>query len=428
LDKSDIGNQLAQMAWRIDAKGGDGIDAILRSIRKHLGMDVAFIAEFGASDRLFRHVDARAHTPIRAGDRVSLEVGYCQRVVDGRLPQLIPDANALPAAAALPETGAIPIGSHISVPIMLHDGRLYGTFCCFSFVADPSLTDRDLRVMNAFADVLADQIERRKEFYLEGSVRYKTITAALESDQPHIVYQPIYSLSAGHAEIFEGLSRFQGPPFRGPDLWFKEGASIGLGPKLEAAAVRKALRALDVVPKTVSISVNASPELVLSGLLDPIFEAVDLSRVIVEITEHEAVADYGRLLEVLAPLRALGLRISVDDAGAGYASLRHILALEPDILKLDISLTRGIDHDVKRRALASALIAFAREIRTAITAEGIETAAELETLSALGVTHVQGFFLARPMEIEAALGALTLERTQPRTNDHKQGQPFTSRR
>jgi EAL domain-containing protein (putative c-di-GMP-specific phosphodiesterase class I) len=405
-------NQLAGLPWRLDGLGADGIEAILKSVRKHLGMDVAFVAEFGERDRLFRHVDARAQTPVNPGDRVPLEVGYCQRVVDGRLPELIPDAHALPAAAALPETQAIPIGSHISVPIRLRDGRIYGTFCCFSFVADPSLTDRDLRVMHAFADVLADQIERRKEFYLEGTLRYKAISAALEAGQPHIVYQPIYSLGAGQADIFEALSRFHGAPARGPDVWFGEAASIGLGPKLEAAAVRKALMALERVPATVSISINASPDLILSGLLEPTFRYTDLSRVILEVTEHAAIADYDRLLKALAPLRTLGLRVSVDDAGAGYASLRHILALEPDALKLDISLTRGIDHDCKRRALASALIAFAREINTAITAEGVETAAELETLAALGVTHVQGYFLARPMEIDAALRSLTLQHPQ----------------
>jgi EAL domain-containing protein (putative c-di-GMP-specific phosphodiesterase class I) len=408
VQETDIGDDIVQMAWRVEAKGGDGIDALLRAIRKHLGMDVAFVAEFGDRDRLFRHVDARAHTPINAGDRVSLEVGYCQRVVDGRLPQLITDAQALPAAAVLPETGAIPIGSHISVPIRLRDGRLYGTFCCFSFVADPSLTHRDLRVMHAFAEVLADQIERRKEFYQEGTARYEGVTAALSQGQPQIVYQPIYCLADGEADILESLSRFSAEPIRGPDVWFKEAASIGLGTTLETAAVRNALSVFDRVPPSVSISVNASPDVILSGLLDPVLTSTDPSRVILEITEHAAVADYDRLLEVLAPLRALGLRISVDDAGAGYASLRHILALEPDILKLDTSLTRGIDHDVKRRALASALIAFAREINTKITAEGIETAEELGTLSDLGVTHVQGFYLARPMDLDSALRSLTL--------------------
>jgi EAL domain-containing protein (putative c-di-GMP-specific phosphodiesterase class I) len=106
------------------------------------------------------------------------------------------------------------------------------------------------------------------------------------------------------------------------------------------------------------------------------------------------------LLAELAPLRALGLRVAIDDAGAGYSGLRHILAVEPDTVKLDISLTRGIDQDRKRRALASALIAFAREINVGMIAEGVETAAELKTLTELGVGHAQGFFLGRPMPLE----------------------------
>src|ERR1700761_1441163 len=91
----------------------DGVEAILKSVRKHMGMDVAFVAEFGEQDRLIRHMDAGPKSPIAQGDRISLEVGYCQRVVDGRLPELIVDAGSLPAAAALPETHAIPIGSHL---------------------------------------------------------------------------------------------------------------------------------------------------------------------------------------------------------------------------------------------------------------------------------------------------------------------------
>jgi hypothetical protein len=100
VEDSAIGNQFAHLAWRVEAKGGDGIEAILRSIRKHLGMDVAFIAEFGERDRLFRHVDARGHTPVKPGDRVSLEMGYCQRVVDGRLPQLITESSTGPTCRA----------------------------------------------------------------------------------------------------------------------------------------------------------------------------------------------------------------------------------------------------------------------------------------------------------------------------------------
>ena len=105
------------------------------------------------------------------------------------------------------------------------------------------------------------------------------------------------------------------------------------------------------------------------------------ARLVVEITEHEPVDDYEELALALKPLRALGVRIAIDDAGAGYASLRHTLALNPDIVKVDISLTRAIDTDRARRALASALISFADEMDMTIVAEGIETEAELRTLT-----------------------------------------------
>jgi EAL domain-containing protein (putative c-di-GMP-specific phosphodiesterase class I) len=143
-------------------------------------------------------------------------------------------------------------------------------------------------------------------------------------------------------------------------------------------------------------------------MFTPLLQNLDLSRVLLEITEHASVSDYDRLIEILAPLRALGLRIGVDDAGAGYASMRHILSIEPDLLKLDISLTRGIDRDLKRRALASALIALARETRISILAEGVETASELQTLRALGVTKAQGYYLARPMPLTDISKAILL--------------------
>jgi len=330
-------------------------------------------------------------------------------VVDGRLPQLIVDAQALPEAAALPETQAVPIGSHLSVPIRLPDGHVYGTFCCFSYLADLSLTNRDLQMMKAFADVLADQIERDRRQARKEAEQTKRIVEAMDQGQPAIVYQPIYDLNTRRLVAVESLSRFQGVPQRTPDVWFTEAAAVGLGPTLEACAARSALEALRQLPEDVYVAVNGSPEFILSGALAPLLQGVDPRRVVLEITEHASVSDYTRLLEVLAPLRAFGLRIAVDDTGAGYASMRHILSIEPDLLKLDISLTRGIDHDLKRRALASALIAFALETKSAVIAEGVETAAELRALQALGVTKVQGYFLGRPMPLLEVLRSRWLQ-------------------
>jgi EAL domain-containing protein (putative c-di-GMP-specific phosphodiesterase class I) len=401
---------------------GSGVDKMLHAVREHLGMDIAFVSEFRERDRVFRHVDAKDASPIKAGDALPLEQGYCQRVVQGKLPQLIRDAKTVPEAAALPETSAVPIGSHLSVPIRLGDGRVYGTLCCFSFIPDVSLTERDLQMMRVLAELLGDQLDHDMRADHRRAERISDLRALIDAGQPSIVYQPIYDLESRRLAGVEALSRFATTPRVTPDVWFNEAAALGVGPKLESSAIRSALTALETLPKDVYVAVNGSPELVLSGELPALLQSVDISRVVLELTEHASVTDYRELTSALAPLRALGLRIAIDDAGAGYASMRHILSIEPNLVKLDISLTRGIDQDRKRRALASALIAFARETDMGIVAEGVETAAELHTLQALGAKRAQGYHLARPM----ALGALAEAMMLPQTAGQPQGRGVTS--
>lgn len=156
-------------------------------------------------------------------------------------------------------------------------------------------------------------------------------------------------------------------------------------------------------PSEIYISINASPETFLDPRLSRIVDGRDLSSIVFEITEHAPVSDYDELTGALDRLRAQGARIAIDDAGAGFSSLRHIVQLRPDIIKLDISLTRAIDTDVARRALASALIFFAHEISASIVAEGIETEAELQALKDLGISAGQGYLLGRPSDIVSAI-------------------------
>ncbi len=383
--------------------GTEAVNNLLHAIRDHLDMDVAFVSQFRQSDRIFRNVDARDQSPIQEGDAVSLEHGYCQRVVDGRLPQLIPDTRRVPAAMALPETRAIPIGAHLSVPIRLADGRVFGTFCCFGFSADSSLDERDLKVMRVFAALLASQIDQDLEAQNSLATKTTQIIAALETGQPSIIYQPIYELASGRLAGLECLSRFNIEPRRPPNEWFAEAAEVGMAIELELAAIRAALAAMPALPHDAYLAVNCSPQTILHPDLKATLQSVELRHVVLEITEHDYIQDYPSLLRALTPLRALGLRVAIDDAGAGYASLRHVLHIQPDLIKLDISLTRDIDADPIRRALASALIAFARETRAHIVAEGVETVAELRTLKQLGAGSVQGYFLARPMPLSEAL-------------------------
>lgn len=384
-----------------DASGA--IVHILHAVRDHLGLDVAFVSEFIGDSRTLRHVDAAGRNPIYEGQSIPLDVGYCKRVVEGSLPCLIPDTGAVPLAMMLPETHQIPIGSHLSVPIRLADGRLYGTFCCFGFQPDLSLNARDLMVMKAFADLVAYEIGREVESNTERDEKVARIRAVIESGGPEIVFQPIYRLRDMRAVGLECLSRFPVEYSVGPDAWFADAESVGLGAQLEISAIKNALRALKSVPSNVFMTVNTSPETIMEPEFNALFHNVNANRIVLEITEHAHVEDYAQLRSSLSHLRSLGMRVAVDDAGAGYASLRHILNLQPDIIKLDVSLTRSIDSDGARRALAAALIEFGKQTGSEILAEGVETLAELKLLRGLGAHKAQGFYLCRPLTLEQAL-------------------------
>jgi EAL domain-containing protein (putative c-di-GMP-specific phosphodiesterase class I) len=386
--------------------GSASVNKFLRAVRRHLGMDVAFVSQFRSSDRVMRNVDAQGPSPIQAGDAIPLKEGYCQHVVEGRLPELIPDTARVPAALAIPATAAIPIGAHLSVPIKLADGSCYGTFCCFSFKADYSLGQRDLEMMRVFAEILADQINIDIVLAKSRAERVRRIESALSAGHPAIVYQPIYDLETHRIAGFECLSRFHLEPQRPPNEWFSEAHDVGLATALELAAIREALRGLEHLRSPLFLTMNCSPDIIADGSLYEVIKQAELSRLVVEITEHVHVDDYAALLHQLSLLRALGMRVAIDDAGAGYASMRHILKIRPDFIKLDISLTKNIDADSTQRALAAALIAFARETGATIVAEGIETEAELRTLKRLGICQAQGYYLARPAPLRESMSLL----------------------
>jgi len=217
------------------------------------------------------------------------------------------------------------------------------------------------------------------------------------------VFQPIADLRNGRIAGLEALSRFSLEPKQGPDRWFAEAGDLGLVVELEMAAARAAFQHLHQLPPGAYLSVNLSPESVASPMFSTIFLQAPVEGVVVEITEHAPVGDYVALADALREFRERGGRLAVDDAGAGFASLRHILRLAPDLIKLDVTLTRHIDSDQASQAMAGALTTFASKTQATIVAEGIETPEELAALRDLGICHGQGFLLARP-------GPLPLER------------------
>lgn len=395
-----------------------GLGQILRSVRQHLGMDVAFISEFRDGRRWFQQVEcAEGHETIAVGDSHPLEESYCQRVVDGRLPELIGNAADNPEAMSLPVTKALAIGAYMGVPITLRDGHVHGTFCCFSGKPDETLTERDLCTMRAFAQLAAEQIDEANDKAKAVQAKVSKISSIIQQRELQIAYQPVVNIDGGELAFIECLSRFHSRPYQAPDWWFSLAEEVGLGVELELVAIAKAMQERRGLPPSTSISINVSPEAVVSPLLADVLGFISPSKIILEITEHESVRNYSVLNSALTKLRRRGFRLAVDDAGAGHSSLRHILKLRPDFIKLDTSLTRGIDDDPAKRALATALISFSRDTGSEIVAEGVETEAELETLRILGVSLAQGFLFGRPVSLKEMAEAMPAFCGAPRTHE-----------
>jgi|GEM_PF-1422435 len=237
--------------------------------------------------------------------------------------------------------------------------------------------------------------ERAAQIAMEQRAEAVREAIANRSFETH--FQPIVDLRSGEPIGAEALSRFAQLPVRAPDQWFAEAASVGLGVELEIIALENALEQLQLLPPSVYLSLNASVETMMTDRFQEVIADVASERIVLELTEHTRVVDYPLLAQKIERVRSAGVRVAVDDAGAGYSGLGHILNLKPDVIKLDISLTRGIDKDPARRALGRALLSFGLDAYNAsLVAEGIETAGEYEALRSLGCPCGQGFFLGRP--------------------------------
>jgi EAL domain-containing protein (putative c-di-GMP-specific phosphodiesterase class I) len=373
----------------------------LRAVRKNLGMEVAFISEFQNGRRFFRYVDAEASfCPICVGGSDPLDQSYCQRIVEGLIPELLPNAREHAEALKLDATTLLPVGAHLSVPVVSADGEVIGTVCCFSREPNLLLDQRDLNVVRLYAEFVGKALSRlRRERQAREEVQAR-ISSAIQRDAFYIVYQPIVHVDQRKLAGHEALTRFTAGPVRSPQRWFTEATAVGLHEELELAVIQRALDDLPRFPKDTYLSLNVSPETILSGSLPRILEGHPLERLVLEVTEHASIDDYAPIASELEPLRRQGLRLAVDDAGAGFASFRHIILLKPDIIKLDVSLVRAIDSDKSIRALAAALIRFAEETGSKVVAEGVETKAELAALCELKVTKVQGYLLGAPSRFE----------------------------
>lgn len=226
----------------------------------------------------------------------------------------------------------------------------------------------------------------------------------------HPVFQPIVNVGTAAPIGFEALTRFDDG--QRPDARFAEAQRLGVGRALEEVTLGAALRASGPLPPHAFLSLNVSPAIL--GEAEYLAELLtDVRRLVVlEVTEHEAIEDYAPLHEAMVRLGPQ-VRLAIDDAGAGFASFRHILELQPDFVKLDRDLVHDIHTDASRQALIVGMRYFAQKTGCTLISEGIETDAERGALLELGVEFGQGYLFGRPAPLEARAEASTSPPYEP---------------
>ncbi len=372
---------------------------LLELARSTTGMDLAWISAFQDDRQIFEVFAGEPQAfGLFPGASTPLAGSSTARVLDGRLPSFSPDSRQDPRDPTGTLASDIGFGSYIGVAIAGPDGTPIGALTCASRGPTPDLGPSDVRLLEHLAHAITELQSSGEPSINRRRMLRDRVGKILRRERIDMAFQPIMAIATGKVVGAEALARFPAEPVR-PDLWFADAESVGLGVALELAAIRSALSHLDALPPDVYLAVNASPRLLDNPDLHDLLENIDANRIVVEITEHAAVDDYGALNEAIDRIRALGARLAVDDAGAGFSSFNHVLRIKPDILKLDISITRGVDRDPTHRALAHALVRFSHDIGATIVAEGVETQAELDTLLDLGVDCAQGFLLARPASL-----------------------------
>jgi EAL domain-containing protein (putative c-di-GMP-specific phosphodiesterase class I) len=208
-------------------------------------------------------------------------------------------------------------------------------------------------------------------------------------------------LRTGRVAGYEALARFNRTPYRPPDQWFAQAHRCGLGYPLEAKALAVAL-AEPGRPAGTFLAVNISPSSLTASEIRAVLPE-RLDELVIEVTENELASGDPAIAAAIAALRARGARIAVDDVGAGYAGLTHVMRLAPDVIKLDRTLTTGLEDDAVKAALVSSFVRYARDIDAMVCGEGIELLAELTQLADLDVAYGQGYLIARPAPAWVAL-------------------------
>jgi EAL domain-containing protein (putative c-di-GMP-specific phosphodiesterase class I) len=366
------------------------IDRIMELARRHLEMDVVFVSEFTGGRQVPRAIDGDGESfGLAVDEGVPLENTYCRLMLDELIPNVIPDIAADARVRPLRITVDGSIGAYVGVPLRLPDGTVYGSFCGLSHDEQPGLDRRDASFLRMLAELVVDDLEEQRQ----RDQRRAQIADLILGERVTIALQPVVDLHTGRCIGVEALSRF--PAGSGsPEAVFAGAHDVGLGLELERMTAARALALRPAIAADQALGINLTPGVAMT-LTDGDLDA-PLEQLVLEITEHEAVDSYAGLRDRLQPLRERGLRLAIDDAGAGYASLQHIIELQPDLIKIDRSIINGLAADKARRSVVSGFVLLALDLGGRVVAEGVERRDDLRAAAELGVDLGQGYLLARP--------------------------------
>lgn len=375
---------------------------LLLTAKKSLHLSVAFLTRMDGTTQHLEVVESSVPFLFKEGVTQRQDTTLCQAIIDKKLPAVMPNLKDFPFAMTLPASRMPRIRSYVSVPVVLSDGTVYGTFCAAGLTSDKALTKRDQSLMDVLAQAASVILEPGVRERARRAEILDRLRPLMADGGPLVVLQPIVELDSGVRIGAEALSRF--PPKWGkpPDVCFAEAHSVGLGDELELQALAAAAGHLDVVPGY--IAMNISPATLLTPEASELLDRLPVDRVLLELSEHDQVEDYDALIAVLAPLRARGMRLAIDDVGAGFSSLRHIVLTAPDVIKLDRTMIDGVSADPVLTTLVRSLVAFGHDCGSQVVAEGVETEQDATALRGLGVDYGQGWHFGRPAPVQDLMG------------------------
>jgi EAL domain-containing protein (putative c-di-GMP-specific phosphodiesterase class I) len=371
------------------------IARVLAYARRHLRMQAAWISRAVAGQELIEFLDGdTARFGLQLGCSPSSELSA--RVVTGELPRVVADLAREPRAFGISASERMGVSAQVSVPMVLPSGQLYGMLACVSQQPQFGLADRDSEFLELVAALLTPSLIERDCDRDERARIGARIQTLLDHGGPDIAFQQIYQVPSQQLFALEARSRFP-DGYGDPAGWFADADRVGLRAELEIAAVRAALT---IVPddNEVTLSVKLSPDTIANTLLQELLTE-HRGPVIVEISRpSDTINIISRLRAARENLRQLGCLAALENSTAEHIGLQHLVDVSPDIVKLPRTLVRDIDIDAARRAMASAMTAYAHATGTAVIAEGIETAEQLTTVVNLGVDHAQGHYLGHPTQ------------------------------